>query len=214
MTSERGGTEIVPGVVPSPEDDAMSRAVRTAGFRLLLERGGPVAVGDVAGAAGLPEDDVAAVLADLVGRGRARLDGDGALVGIAGLSVVATRHRLRLGERERFTWCAVDALGILAAAATGGRVQSLPPDGDEPVVVAFDGARPEPSDAVVWLADIAASSAPVDDWCPLVNLFPDAGAARRWAGVRGGQGRIVPVAEAAADAGEDWRPLFDPPAGT
>jgi Alkylmercury lyase len=65
------------------------------------------------------ETEVASVL---------RRDERGDIVGVAGLSVVASRHQLWIVGRQFWTWCACDALGILAALKSDGRVISQSPE--------------------------------------------------------------------------------------
>lgn len=61
-------------------------AIRSAGFRMLLETGQPVAVDDLIAATGIAADRVNEILVSVRARGRVELDSDGHLIGIAGLS--------------------------------------------------------------------------------------------------------------------------------
>ncbi|MGH2635502.1 MAG: organomercurial lyase [Actinomycetota bacterium] len=88
-------------------------AVRRAAFRELLS-GRAASIEEVAAAAGLSRD-AAREAADLVvSVGMAETD-DGVIVGMDGLTMRPTRHRLLLDGVGLWTWCAYDIVGIAAA---------------------------------------------------------------------------------------------------
>lgn len=72
-----------------------------------LARGRPVAPADLAAETGWPVDAVQEQLDRWWG---IRFDAAGRVVGFWGLDLEPTRHRLRLGDRELFAWCAWDTL--------------------------------------------------------------------------------------------------------
>ena len=72
-----------------------------------LGQGRPVAPADLAAEAGWP---VAAVNEQFRQWWGIRFDEAGRIIGFWGLDLEPTRHRLRLGERELFAWCAWDTL--------------------------------------------------------------------------------------------------------
>lgn len=162
-------------------------------FRALLETGRPLLVGR-------------AELAELDAAGRARWNEQGELVGIFGLSVEPTRHELEVDGKRRWTWCAYDALGILAALGRGGRIRSRSPHRDAPLEIEFEGGRPAAGEAALFLPEGPVSSVG-EEWCPQANLFPDAKTARGWAQAAGVAGRVVGLAEAAAAGAAHWAPL-------
>ncbi len=173
-------------------------ALRAAGFRLLLEKGRPIPLDDLAAAAGLPRHDVDEILARPEARGRVRLDGEGRVVGIAGLSIEPTRHRLRIGPTIRWTWCALDAVGILGALAADGSVSSTDPHTGRPVIVNFVGGEPRGEAALFILAGYDGHDV-VEEWCPSVNFFTTTV-----------DGDVVAVAHVAPGAAEMWRPVVGP----
>jgi hypothetical protein len=155
--------------------------------------------------------EIEAELAWLAERGRARLNAHGDVVGIAGLSVTPTRHQLITGDRSRHTWCAIDALGILAATGGDGRIESIPPDSPDTVSIGFHRGQPAPTEAVVFVLNDDTCESVVDDWCPQVNLFRTADAAQAWQQSTGATGEIVAVDAAARAAAARWQPLFNRP---
>ena len=195
------------------------RRTQRAAFALLLEGGRPVLVSEFTEAAGLDSGEVEAALEAFTSAGRTRFDSRGRLTGIAGLSVEPTRHEILVGPTPdtdsvvRWTWCALDAVGILGALGRGGRLTSTLPEGaagegtTEPLVVEFTASQPEPTPTVILLTDGYGEAPIVENWCPTVNLFPDRAAALGWAADRGVTGRAVPVAEIMADAIAMWAPV-------
>jgi hypothetical protein len=103
------------------------------------------------------------------------------VTGSHGLSVTPTRHELLFhedsGEQRHFwTWCAWDAVGILAALEASGQVRSTSPSSGAPVEVTFHRGslyRADP-DLVVFFADADCCGSVVEQWCPLVNFFEHA----------------------------------------
>ncbi|ETX00318.1 organomercurial lyase [Candidatus Entotheonella palauensis] len=71
----------------------------------------------------LPLDRVRDELSTLEQQGLVVWDVNG-VVGIYGLSLVATPHRLNLDGRALFTWCALDAVGIAAGLVSNAMIQA------------------------------------------------------------------------------------------
>jgi alkylmercury lyase len=192
---------------------ALEHALLATAFRLLLADARPASPAQLAAALASDPDQVARTLARLDQQSRVRLDPGGAVAGSHGLSVTPTRHELLLqeeaGERRRFwTWCAWDAVGILAALGASGRVRSTSPSSGAPVEVTFDRgglSRADPALVVFFAdADCCGSDSVIDEWCPLVNFFEHADAARAWAAKRGVGGTAVPLAEATERGKDAW----------
>ncbi len=211
-------------LIEAPILSDRDRRAQRAIFALLLADGRPVSVAEAAAAADMDESEMSASVKFFGAAGRTRVDSDGRLTGIAGLSVEPTRHQIRIGPLDdvpstgsgsvvRWTWCALDAIGIIGALGRGGRLTShLPEDTDPaadhgPLVVEFDGAQPRPTGTVILLSDGYGEAPIVDNWCPTVNLFPESDTALRWAANRGISGRAVPVADLMADAIAMWAPV-------
>ena len=181
-------------------------------FWRLLDTGDPVPAMTLASNLGLDEAVVEETLRGMERAGRVRRAASGGVVGSLGLTIEPSSHELLLlpdeGEpRHFFTWCALDALGIVGALGMSGRVRSVSPQTGTAIEIAFVGGRPTYNDAVLFLAEEPAIRSVVDDWCPLVNFFERAEAASAWSAARGVTGAVVPVTEESAGRAADmWRP--------
>ena len=180
-----------------------------AAFRRLYAGGRPAAVEEVASDAGLAHDDARATVNEMLAQGRIRVDGDGRVVGACGLSVVPDRHELWVGERRFWTWCAMDAVGILGALAASGLVRSRSPRSGAVVEIRFTAGRPEPTPAVIFMAERTGCVSVYDDWCSKLNLFEDAAAAAAWIESSGATGQPVPVPELTESVSARWRVLVE-----
>jgi len=189
-------------------DAAMIEASLLAlAFRELLAERRPVAVRRLADSLGLSISELEPVLASLTQRGRITRADDGAVSGSHGLSVEPTAHELRLNGERRWTWCAWDAVSILAALSADGVVVSRTPLG-EPIELHFSTGRLPESDVVVFIPELDCSSV-VDEWCPLANFFVDADSAAGWSFEHDVPGRVEPLALAAERGAEIWRRLLE-----
>jgi Alkylmercury lyase len=206
------GNHEVESLLSGPRRDAAPGDVsqtRAAAFTALWTTGRPVTVSALATAlAGRSAQQIRADLDWLARRGRARVGDGGQVTGVAGLSTTPTRHRLVLADRVRHTWCAIDALGILAAAGSDGQIESSPPNNTQVVTVVFQAGVLRPTEAVVFIVNDDSCASVVDDWCPKVNLFATADNARAWQKATSTDGSIVDAATAATNAARTWRPLF------
>jgi Alkylmercury lyase len=201
-------------------------ALLARAFQLLLADGRAVSPTRLAEALAAEPDRVGRALALLDRQGRIRRNPSGAVVGSHGLSVTPTQHELLLEqepgrERRYWTWCAWDAVGILAALDASGQVRSASPTSGAPIQITFDHGHPQNAEPglVVFLADTdcctpagtgdesscCASRSVIDDWCPLVNFFEDAKAAQAWAALHGMRGTAVPLDEATDRGRVAWR---------
>src|SRR6266508_403605 len=93
-------------------------------------------------------------------QGRLRRDPAGAVSGSHGLSLTPTAHELLLEnpagrERQYWTWCAWDAVGILAALDASGRIRSTSPSSGAPIQLDFHHGHPRDPEPrlVVFFAD-------------------------------------------------------------
>src|SRR6266446_4383629 len=124
--------------------------VRTAAFRLLLQRSAPIGVDDLQLATGIARQRLLVLLEELDKAGRVRRDESGNVVGSAGLSVLADRHEIELDGRRFCTWCAYDILGIFGALGASGRALSPSPDSGNTIEVQFRRGRPIKNEAVLF----------------------------------------------------------------
>lgn len=200
---------------PPLELTERQHAVLSAAFRALLDDDEPVAPADLAAAVGVDVDDVAADLAHLEEIGRMRRDERGRVLASFGLTLVDTPHEISVDGARRHTWCALDAVGILAALGADGWIASTNRSTGRSYRLEFGGGRPaDGSDpCVLFIAEGNPVASVIDEWCPLVNFFDDERAAAAWAGERGVSGRSFDLGEAAELGATIWRPLIGGPGG-
>jgi alkylmercury lyase len=182
--------------------------VSAAAFRLLLDTGVPVQAERLAAEAALEPGEVEDALRELDARGRVCRDEAGSVVGAAGLSVVPTAHRIEIDGGVRWTWCAMDALGILAALGGGGRIESRSPGSGTPITVQFEDGAPLASDAVLLVPERREYRSLVEELCPLLNLFESRSAGEAWIERSGVPGVLRTLDDAAARYGDHWRGLL------
>lgn len=185
--------------------------LRSAGFRLLLEQGRPVDREEWALAGGLDIEALDGVLESARAKGRVQFSADGRLAGIAGLTVEPGRHRLDIDGTIRWTWCALDAVGILGALEASGTVYSTDPRTGDAIEISFIDGIPVEHATMFILGGYEGENA-VDDWCPMVNFFTTRDDAEAWVLDEGLEGDIVALADVAVDAAAMWRPVVDPSA--
>jgi hypothetical protein len=187
---------------------AVADQVRRAAFRGLLVRGEPIAPSELGLEGDLSHDAVSTAVAQLAAAGRIEVAGSGTIVGSAGLSVVPSRHQLRILDRWFWTWCAWDAVGILGALRASGAIRSPDPLSAAVIELTFARGEPEPSPAVVFRArDEGLYSSIRDEYCPLTNLFADEAGAKAWSRTNMVPGDALAVAPATAEAAMEWNPL-------
>lgn len=223
MTTTNNDYDALASCCTVPEDSAQSEvlddienqevspevaALRSAGFRLLLETGEPVTRERWAAESGVSPSILEEGLESARARGRVEFDTQGRLVGLAGLTVVPNRHRVSINGEERWTWCALDAVGILGALGTDGSVYSTDPSTGEPIEIGFTSGVPD-SDATLFLLGGFEEANVVEEWCPLVNFFTSRSDAEAWVEENGLEGEIVSVASIASRAAELWQPVVD-----
>ncbi len=79
---------------------------------------------------------------------------DEGVVGIYGLTLLPTAHRLRLGRQPLYTWCALDAVGIPAGLESDASAEAKCFQCNEPIQVAFRAGRvaaASQTDLCIWL---------------------------------------------------------------
>jgi hypothetical protein len=183
--------------------------LRNAGFQLLFDTGRPVPVGELAEHSGYPVDQIETILARPDVSGRVRRNHQGELVGIAGLSVEKTAHEITVGERRFWTWCALDAVGILAAKGSTGRVRSTTPGRANVFEIEFIDGRPV-SDHSIFIMGGYEGTDVYESWCPNVNFFETASDAEAWANDAHIEGDVVSIADISSEAAAIWQPVVAP----
>ena len=185
--------------------EPVQRSVRAAAFRLLLESGQPVELARVAAEAEVDPMLANEVIGWFEERGSARRHRDGRIEGIAGLSTEPTRHRVELKVGTRWTWCALDAVGIVGAVGDGLILSETNRAG---LMLEVRDGKVEPTDVAVFIADGYGMTSTMEEWCPLVNFFTTMKEAEAWAAECGAAGRVVRVDEVAPEAIERWRSVL------
>jgi alkylmercury lyase len=161
----------------------------------LLSDGEPVALEQLAAAAGWCVEDVEAALG---AQTSAERDDQGRLVGLA-LTLRPTTHRFTVGGRTLFAWCASDTLMLPVVLGRPALVESTCPQTGEPIRIELtpDGVdRVDPPDAVVsavrppgQLTDVRSAA------CAHGHFFSSLAATAAWTDAHP-EGHIYPVEEA------------------
>jgi alkylmercury lyase len=159
-----------------------------------LATGEAVSPEEIALAAGRSPEEVRAALGQLVGVDR---DERGRVAGL-GLTLRPTPHRVELGGRTLFAWCALDTLIFPALLGRPARVESPCRGTGEPVRVE---ATPSGVEAVEPASAVVSIVAPRDlatfrgALCENVHFFRSSEAASSWL-ERHPEASILPVEEA------------------
>ena len=120
---------------------------------------------------GRDEQAVRAALRWLDDAGLVERDTDDRVVGIAGLTLEPTKHRLALDGKELHTWCAIDAVGIPAALSLDAHVTTSCSHCGAQLTVDIDHGEP-PLDSPLrgWIPPTDCKNVRAD-LCPFANLF-------------------------------------------
>ena len=182
-------------------------ALRTTGFRLLLDRGIPVGLDDWAEAAGVDQETISEVLNR--NAGRVQLDEQGRLLGIAGLTIEPSGHELDIRGQKRWTWCALDAVGILGALEATGTIRSTDPRTGATVTIEFIDGQPQAGATIFILGGYDGGNMR-EEWCPLVNFFNNRSDAETWVEDNQLTGDILTVHQITGEATEIWQAVTGP----
>jgi alkylmercury lyase len=171
------------GTFPGSDDGPLARALLRE-----LAQGKPVSAEALAVPVGRDEHDVTATLARWP---NVRRDHQGRVEAFGGLSLRATRHRLEVGGRRLYTWCAWDTLFLPALLNQEAQVESTCPiTGCEVrLTVAPDRVlATHPED--IWVSfpapDQTSTEDIVDSFCCQVHFLAGADTASGWASARYG----------------------------
>jgi alkylmercury lyase len=161
----------------------------------LISGGEPVALPQLAAAAGRSVDDVEAALA---AQTSAERDEQGRLVGLA-LTLRPTSHRFTVDGRTLFAWCASDTLMLPVILGRPAVVESTCPQTGQPIRIELTPDRVErvdPPDAVMTavrppgqLTDVRSAT------CNHGHFFSSLAATAAWTDAHR-DGHILPVEEA------------------
>lgn len=177
----------------SPNETGLDPALLVPLLRLLAA-GDPVAVTDLARAAGRSEDDTRTALAATP---ETEYDEEGRIVG-QGLTLRPTRHRFTVDGEELYTWCALDTLIFPVVIERAARVESTSPTGGGTIRLTATPSgvtAVEPAAAVVSLVNPEDLSSIRSSFCNQVHYFTSPEDAQPWLNAHPG-GEILPVADA------------------
>jgi hypothetical protein len=200
LPTATGGLPVGPGAGLTDAE----AAVRRAAFRAIRGGAAPDAAA-LAGTTGLDERTVEAAVASLTRKGQAVVDPAGRVVGSAGLSLAPARHRLRLGDRELHTWCAIDAVGIPAALGAHAVAATACPTCGRAIQVELRGGRARPDQALrAWLPRRDRCASVIDELCPDMNLFCTEEHLQEWRHQRGDPPGVALTLGQAEELGRQW----------
>jgi hypothetical protein len=189
--------------------DMPGAALSRAAFTAILDGQMPL-LSDLTRAAAASTADVDA----LTGR-RLVVDDLGRVVAAHGLSLVPARqHRLMMADRQFWTWCAIDAIGIPAGLAADAVAATTCHLCSTPVHVEFHaGAIAHSSHAAarVWDAQrLPGRGTAGPPHCALMNLFCSAEHLEEWLATHPGEsGRARTLAEVAEIGRAEWGAAMD-----
>lgn len=160
-----------------------------------LASGQPLTEHQLSAVWGVPLEQTQQILEAAKGRS-IEVDGEGRLVGAAGLSLNETAHELWVEGRNLFAWCAWDALFLPAYLDTRATVRSADPVTGEPITVevaptSIVDSEPDSAVLTVLVPDLDSDmglTGPGTERCSTMQFFADQGTAQNWIG---GQTRIV-----------------------
>ncbi len=193
----------------SEEIPADVAAIRSAGFKLLLDTGKPVTIGDLIDATDIPAERVVEIFDEVRARGRVEFDDEDRLIGLAGLTLTPSRHQLSIDGSVRWTWCALDAVGILGALQATGTVKSTDPQTGDEIEIGFVEGKADTDAHLFILGGYTEEGNVRQDWCPRVNFFTSRHAAEEWVADNGLEGDIVAVSDISDDAAAMWQPVVE-----
>ena len=176
-------------------DDEVVRTLATAGFAALW-RAEAARPSDL-----VPDapDKAGAVAAALARQGRAELDADGRLIGIHGLTLRASRHRIDHDGLTHQTWCAFDAIGIPAALRLTATAHTDCPVCGTPLTVAITEGVAVRDTALLWLPASSGRNL-LADFCAKADLY----CGRTHVESAASPGRVIDVSTAADLGRTTW----------
>lgn len=169
------------------ELDLADQEAQLALFRLLARRG-PVEPADLAREIGADASDAVARLRRWHG---VQTDGAGRIVAFQGLSLVETSHRLRIGGRQLYAWCAWDTLFLPELIGASAEIESTCPATGAPIALRVGPQGPadaSPPDTVLsfLLSDGRFGEDSIAGFCNFIHYLASPDAAEQWTAERPG----------------------------
>jgi hypothetical protein len=189
--------------------DTPGAALSRAAFMAILD-GQTLLLSDLTRETGASSEEVDG----LIGRGLI-VDDTGRVVAAHGLSLVPARqHRLTIGDRQFWTWCAIDVIGIPAGLVVDAIAETTCHLCGTPVRVEFAAGKivhPSHPAARVWNAQrLPGRGTAGPPHCALMNLFCSAEHLDNWLSTRPDEaGRACSLPEAAEIGRAEWGALKD-----
>jgi hypothetical protein len=182
----------------------LDEQVRWTAFGLLVRLGRPVELDALMEA--MPSSVEPGAVRDAIPRlaagGQLDVGPGGAVVGAAGLTLGPGPHRLLLRDRDYRTWCAYDAIGIVAALDEPGSLSTHCGICARPIALRLPEAATADRPERLWLSaggqDLRA------DFCAPTVLLCSPEHAETWAERQHGRGRIVDLRSAARLGAGAW----------
>lgn len=139
----------------------------------------------------------------LAGAGRIDRDDRGRVLGSAGLTIADGPHGLEVDGHSFRTWCAFDALGIPAALAADGRVETMCGVCGRTISVDVRAGQPAHDPSLrLWFA--AGGADMRADFCTPTVLLCSEEHAAEWGRRQPAGGRALTLAEAADLGARNW----------
>ena len=183
--------------------DELAKELREVAFGLLLATRQPVEASMLAALTGAEVLKVDNALDGLARAGRIDRDDRGRVLGSAGLTIADGPHGLEVDGHSFRTWCAFDALGIPAALAADGRVETLCGVCGRTISVDVRAGQPAPHPAPrLWLA--AGGADMRADFCTPTVLLCSEEHAAEWGRRQPAGGRALTLPEAADLGARNW----------
>jgi alkylmercury lyase len=163
---------------------------KRAGIALLhqLAKGEPVTCAQLALALDVSAQKAEAFLKESRLAPAVHTDEEGRVIGFWGLSTVPTQHRLRLGDRTLWAWCAQDSLFLPELVGETTQIESTDPESGVPVSLTVSPDRieaVEPEGVVVSMVrpettDLTSFARIIATACHFVYFFASRASGERW----------------------------------
>ncbi len=201
MSNQERMNKIIDNAVQANQLDAQTQRMVVAMFRLLAE-GQPVSPARFADAVQIPVEVVEQIVAT-VPPGALDRDDDGNIVAFSGLTLKETDHRMEIGGKALYGWCAFDTLFLSALLGESAEITSKDPVSGEAIQFKFGPGGYEGSSEVV-MSILEASPEEMRNnvraaFCHNVYFFGNSDSAARYAQDRPGLA-MVPMSDAIAFA--------------
>ncbi len=185
-------------------------AVRTVGLDA-IRAGHPSSAEAVTERSGIDASEVREALELMVSVGAVELDESGLVIGVGGLTLRTTAHRLLLAGVELHTWCALDAIGIPAAFGENALVRTSCPFCGRTHEIRIEGGHSDTDQRLVFWFPTASCSNLSAGFCPQANLFCNPEHLESWRSASGNpDGLVLDMSEVEEIGRKIWTEGYDP----